>query len=136
MATHCSVLAWRIPWTEKPGGLQSMGSHRVGHDWGDLAAAAAAVLFHFMFLFVNTLIPFFYINLCGWILMSLIFFPFFFKVFLGKNQFFSHSLVCLALWQEILFILWITPWILCLIFSVHYYIIKDIFLDDLKIHRK
>ena len=32
MATHCSVLAWRIPWTEKPGRLQSMGSHRVGHD--------------------------------------------------------------------------------------------------------
>ena len=32
MATHSSVLAWRIPWTGKPGGLQSMGSHRVGHD--------------------------------------------------------------------------------------------------------
>ena len=32
MATHSSVLAWRIPWTEKPGGLQSMGSQRVGHD--------------------------------------------------------------------------------------------------------
>ena len=32
MATHSSVLAWRTPWTEKPGGLQSMGSHRVGHD--------------------------------------------------------------------------------------------------------
>ena len=32
MATHSSILAWRIPWTEKPGGLQSMGSHRVGHD--------------------------------------------------------------------------------------------------------
>ena len=39
MATHSSVLAWRIPWTEKPGRLQSMGSHRVGHDWSDLAAA-------------------------------------------------------------------------------------------------
>ena len=43
MATHSSVLAWRIPWTEKPGRLQSMGSHRVGHDWSDLAAAAAAM---------------------------------------------------------------------------------------------
>ena len=32
MATHCSVLAWRIPQTEEPGGLQSMGSRRVGHD--------------------------------------------------------------------------------------------------------
>ena len=41
MATHSSVLAWRIPWTEEPGGLPSMGSHRIGHDWSDLAAAAA-----------------------------------------------------------------------------------------------
>ena len=37
MATHSSILAWRIPWTEEPGGLQSMGSHRLGHDWRDLA---------------------------------------------------------------------------------------------------
>ena len=42
MATHSSVLAWRIPGTGKPGGLPSMGLHRVGHDWSDLAAAAAA----------------------------------------------------------------------------------------------
>ena len=33
MATHSSILAWRIPWTEEPGGLQSTGSQRVGHDW-------------------------------------------------------------------------------------------------------
>ena len=43
MATHSSVLAWRIPGMAEPGGLPSMGSHRVGHDWSDLAAAAAAV---------------------------------------------------------------------------------------------
>ena len=36
MATHSSVLAWRIPGTGEPGGLLSMGSHRVGHDWSDL----------------------------------------------------------------------------------------------------
>ena len=42
MATHSSVLAWRIPGTAEPGGLPSMGSHRVGHSWSDLAAAAAA----------------------------------------------------------------------------------------------
>ena len=42
MATHSSVLAWRIPGMAEPGGLPSMGSHRVGHDWIDLAAAAAA----------------------------------------------------------------------------------------------
>ena len=41
MATHSSVLAWRIPGTGEPGGLPSMGSHRVGHDWSDLAAVAA-----------------------------------------------------------------------------------------------
>jgi len=41
MATHSSVLPWRIPGTVEPGGLPSMGSHRVGHDWSDLAAAAA-----------------------------------------------------------------------------------------------
>ena len=32
MATHSSILAWRLPWTEEPGGLQSMGSQRVGHN--------------------------------------------------------------------------------------------------------
>ena len=41
MAAHSSVLAWRIPGTGAPGGLPSVGSHRVGHDWSDLAAAAA-----------------------------------------------------------------------------------------------
>ena len=41
MATHSSVLAWRIPGTREPSGLLSMGLHRVGHDWSDLAAAAA-----------------------------------------------------------------------------------------------
>ena len=43
MATHSSILAWRIPGTEEPGGLPSMGSHRVGHDWSDYAAAASAI---------------------------------------------------------------------------------------------
>ena len=41
MATHSSVLAWRIPGTGEPGGLPSVGSHRVRQDWRDLAAAAA-----------------------------------------------------------------------------------------------
>ena len=42
MATHSSILAWRILGMGEPDGLLSMGSHRVGHDWSDLAAAAAA----------------------------------------------------------------------------------------------
>ena len=44
MATHSSVLAWRIPGTGEPDGLPPMGSHRVGHDWSDSAAAAAAAV--------------------------------------------------------------------------------------------
>ena len=36
MATHSSIPAWRIPWTEEPGGLQSLGSQRVRHNWSDL----------------------------------------------------------------------------------------------------
>ena len=43
MATHSNTLAWKIPWTEEPGGLQSMGSLRVGHDW-----ATSLSLFTFM----------------------------------------------------------------------------------------
>ena len=42
MVTHSSILAWRIPGMGEPGGLLFMGSHRVGHDWSDLAATAAA----------------------------------------------------------------------------------------------
>ena len=45
MATHSSVLAWRIPGTGEPGGLPSMGSHRVVHDWSDLAVAVAVHMF-------------------------------------------------------------------------------------------
>ena len=42
MATHSSILAWRIPGTEEPGGLPSKGLHRFAYNWSDLAAAAAA----------------------------------------------------------------------------------------------
>ena len=47
MAPHSSTLAWKTPWMEEPGGLPSMGSHRVEHDWSDLAAAAAAAMITF-----------------------------------------------------------------------------------------
>ena len=64
MTTHSSVLAWRIPETGESGGLPSMGLHRVGHDWSDLAAGAAFiflladaekfnVVFFFLYLFYN-----------------------------------------------------------------------------------
>ena len=56
MATHPSILAWRIPGMGEPGGLPSMGLHRVGHDWSDLAAAAAERLSTHIPLLIITLI--------------------------------------------------------------------------------
>ena len=50
MATHSSVFAWRIPGTGEPGGLPSMGSHRVGHDWSDLAAVAVHMIIQILLL--------------------------------------------------------------------------------------
>ena len=44
METHSSTLAWRIPWTEEPGGLQSTGSQRVGHDWVTSTLTFAVIL--------------------------------------------------------------------------------------------
>ena len=49
MATHSSILAWRIPGMAEPGGLPSMGSHRVGHDWSNLAAAAYIYIYTYIY---------------------------------------------------------------------------------------
>ena len=65
MATHSSVLAWRIPGMGEPGGLPSMGSHRVGHDWSDLAAAASVqeilyskpLLYHLWLNMISSQVP-------------------------------------------------------------------------------
>ena len=46
MATHFSILAWRIPWTEDPGRLQSMGSQKIRHDWSNLACTQHFCFFH------------------------------------------------------------------------------------------
>ena len=56
MATHPTVLAWRIPGTGEPSGLPSMGSHTIGHDCSDLAEAAAAAAAAATSLFLNLLI--------------------------------------------------------------------------------
>ena len=61
-ATHSSVLAWRIPGTGKPGGLPSLGSHRVGLDWSNLAAAAAAGVFIFYLVYKENS-PFLFLSL-------------------------------------------------------------------------
>ena len=52
MASHSSVLAWRVPGTGVPGGLPSVGSHRVRHDWSDLAAAAAVWVYFWVLHFL------------------------------------------------------------------------------------
>ena len=54
MTTHSSVLTWRIPGTGEPGGLPSLGSHRVGHHCNDLAAAVAAATNDYSNVFSNT----------------------------------------------------------------------------------
>ena len=64
MATHSSVLAWRLPGIEEPGRRQSMGSHRVGHDWSDLAAAAATFVVCLLLL-ESFLIHSFLFSSCG-----------------------------------------------------------------------
>ena len=66
MATHFGVLAWRVPWTEEPGGLQSMGSHRVGHDWSDLAVSTVS----FCFIHIKTAIK--WINICDYYVFLII----------------------------------------------------------------
>ena len=53
MATHSSVLAWRIPGTGEPSGLPSMGSHTVGHDWSDLAIALLLLLKSYIHMTTN-----------------------------------------------------------------------------------
>ena len=75
MATHSSVLAWRIPGTGEPGGLPSTGSHRVGHDWSDLAAAAAChyTCFCYTWLWLISIAFFFFPSLCSSFLLGHLF---------------------------------------------------------------
>ena len=56
MAIHSSILAWRIPWTEEPGRLQSMGSQRVGHDWETNARLLQSLALHLGLEFIMSLI--------------------------------------------------------------------------------
>ena len=92
MATHSSVLAWRIPGTAEPGGLPSVGLHGVGHDWSNLAAACNCVFSEcFFFLSLRGVTKFYHLILYFW--MNLLFisntephkhgFP---KIFLVEGQ--------------------------------------------------
>ena len=89
MATHPTVLAWRIPGTGEPGGLPSMGSHRVGHDWSDLAAAGFLIWVLFLF---RVSISFFHAHekeTCASCLDEFLFVYFVFLYFVRFGYFFS-----------------------------------------------
>ena len=62
MAPHSSVLAWRVPGTGEPGGLLSMGLHRVGHDWSNLAAAYIIFIAFSIMIYYRVLNPVLYIQ--------------------------------------------------------------------------
>ena len=65
-AIHSSILAWRLPWTEEPGGLQSIGLQRVRHDWSNLACMYSFVTFWFIGLWVDSLICFWHYSNGQW----------------------------------------------------------------------
>ena len=122
MATHSSTLAWKIPRMREPGGLPSMGLHRVGHDWNDwsdLAAAAAA--WHMMWSIFHVVICHWYIFLGDGLFWSLappfkirwfVYWLLSFKSYLyilGKSDvsfanIFSHSVVFLLILLTVSFI--------------------------------
>ena len=80
MAAHSSVLAWRIPGTQEPGGLPSVGSHRVEHDWSDSVAAAAAAVLAFLYSKVVSVFSLFIVRRAWacvwWVNPRLLFFTF------------------------------------------------------------
>ena len=130
MATHSSVLAWRIPGTGEPGGLPSMGSRRVGHDWSDLAAAAAAVdvvnlkslhyyytMFTNVYLFIQQLCPrCFYSNSIYLMILPSTRMLKVWKTIVNKRMFKSGILrtrtrLCDVIWKSLSCVqLFVTPW--------------------------
>ena len=102
MATPSSVLAWRIPGTGEPGGLQSMGSHRVGHDWSDSAAAAAAAYCYCLIplvklihplVFMTLLALIFSLNTLHYLLFLYLSLKFVFFIFFSSVTFASHYIL-------------------------------------------
>ena len=110
MATHSSVLAWRIPWTEEPGGLLSMGSHRVRHNWSDLAAAA---------IFLNS-----------FLLLTLVFVSYFFI----PSNVYLHSLFSIFIsWSPVS--LWTSFTVSIFFYLQVFFVHLDLFINTLIVYK-
>ena len=101
MATHLSILAWRIPWTEEPGGLLFMGSQRVGHNWATRQPYIVAPYCYFNFQFPNDLWS------CGALCIYLTFVYIFFGRCPGFLHIFNWAIVFLIVefWVIYIFLL-------------------------------
>ena len=98
MATHSSI-AWRIPWMEEPGGLQSMGSQRVGHDWATSLhfSTSLQILMCCIFITIQFLIIKFIFDFCPWLILFRSLF------FISLIWIFSVYFTCtdlIVLWSE------------------------------------
>ena len=98
MATHSSLLAWRIPWTEEPGGLQSLGSQREGHGWNDLAHVYNIAVQYFYRLYSKVIIKYWLNSLC-YRVYSYSLFNLYLVIYTSSSPTSSHCLlyVCVCL---------------------------------------
>ena len=100
--THSSILVWRIPWTQAPGGLQSMGPQRVGHDWSDLACILVCIFFFFMEM-LNFLMCLLHICVSSVNFLCVFFGHFFLQPFFLLNLYVKYSLCIYILMFTIAF---------------------------------
>ena len=132
MAPHSSTPAWKIPWMEEPGRLQSMGLHRVGHDWSDLAVATATTLcppfvlcicISFPALQISSSIPFFYISHIYVLIYNICFSlsDLYFILYMSRSIYNSTN-------DLILFLLWLsnTPLYMCTTSSLSIHLLMEI----------
>ena len=99
MAIHPSVLAWRIPWTEEPGRLQSIELHRVWHDWSNLACMYIYIYIHSQYMFIWC----FFRIISGSFSWHSITWLFFFFFFFTKSKY----LLCILIYFYSSFLLWL-----------------------------
>ena len=104
MATHSSVLALRIPGMGEPGGLQSMGSHRVGHDWSDFAASSLLITDYSKILTVFVLIIYTlsFVNTNHGLELSVFWYEFYLQICIF-SKFYFYCCLALEFWNSVFF---------------------------------